>query len=436
MRSDLARKAVVEIYRAALSAADPYGAVRRQTERMRLVYLEGGFRRIVVAGFGKAVCPMAKAVEDSFGSEIQAGIAITKYGHQSATGALSRIKVMEGGHPIPDANGLFATRELTGLLAETDETTLVACLISGGASALLVAPAEGITLDDKRVLTGLLLNAGADIHELNAVRKHISRVKGGRLAEIAYPSKIVSLILSDVIGDRIDVIASGPTSHDPTTFCDAMEVLEKYGLTAAAPHSVIQHLVQGVKGIIPETPKEGSLILERVENIVVGSSGIALRAARDKAADMGFCAETLTVNLAGEAKNAGQWLAGKVKSAKARTNSRPLCLISGGETTVTVRGEGTGGRNMELALAFAIDIAGEQAITLLSSATDGTDGPTEAAGAIVDGSTVREAMERGLNPQEFLDRNDSYGFFSRTNGLFVTGPTGTNVMDIQIAVIL
>jgi glycerate-2-kinase len=305
-------------------------------------------------------------------------------------------------------------------------------MISGGGSALLVAPHEGITLPEKQQITQLLLRAGANIQELNTVRKHISRVKGGRLAELAYPARILSLILSDVIGDRLDVIASGPTAPDPTTFQDALGVIGRYDLADKIPEKVLGILMCGARGEIPETPKEKSQAFERVENIIVGSNKKAIEIAEREAAKRGYQVTILSSELQGEAREVGGWLARK---AMAMRDGSQICLISGGETTVTVKGSGLGGRNMELALAFAQEIKGIRGITFLSAGTDGTDGPTDAAGAIVDGETITRAEAAGHSPEAYLENNDSYHFFKATGGLFLTGPTGTNVMDLQIVLI-
>jgi hydroxypyruvate reductase/glycerate 2-kinase len=453
-----------EIFSAALKAVDPYEAVKLHTKKIHSAYISAGFDRLVIAAFGKAACTMAKAVEDDLSDLIDSGIVITKYGHtieqQSSrateqqeimeknysllktTALLSycstALKIFEAGHPVPDENGLKGTAEIVKLLKSADENTLVVCLISGGGSALLVSPYEGISLVEKQKITELLLKAGADINELNTVRKHISRVKGGRLAKIAYPAKVISLILSDVIGDRLDVIASGPTAPDKTTYTDALKVLEKYRLIDKSPGSIIEVLQKGAEGIINETPKEGNTIFDNVENIVIGSNRKALEAAKEKAESLGFKPEIISSEVTGEAREVGKWLAAEVRksrSAEEQKRKKPICLISGGETTVTVKGNGLGGRNMELALAFAMEIEGIDGVTLLSAGTDGTDGPTDAAGAIVDGETVKKARAIGLNPEEYLNNNDSYNFFKKIDGLFTTGPTGTNVMDIQIMVI-
>lgn len=418
-----------EIFRSALQAVDPHKAVASHIEdiRARLEYRRP--RRLIVVGFGKASCPMAKAVEEGLAGLVEAGLVITKYGHCSQNGP-GVIGIREAGHPVPDENGVEATIEMTGLLRDADKDTCVICLISGGGSALLVSPVEGISLRDKQEITGMLLKTGADIGELNAVRKHISRVKGGRLAETAYPARVISLILSDVIGDRLDVIASGPTAPDESTYDDALQVLEKYSLLDVAPPAVTHFLRKGTGRLIPETPKRGSPLFEGVENIIIGSSRIALEAAKSNAESLGFHSEIISTGLTGEARAAAGWLARE--ALEARAGHKRICLISGGETTVTVKGDGLGGRNMELALAFALEIDGIDGIKLLSAGTDGTDGPTDAAGAVVDGGTAARARALGLDPAAYLDNNDSYNFFSKEGGLLVTGPTGTNVMDIQI----
>jgi hydroxypyruvate reductase/glycerate 2-kinase len=424
-----------EIFTAALQAVDPYEAVLSRRQALDAEFRRGRFKRMVVAGFGKAACPMAKALEKCLPEWISRGIVITKYGHGEGYD-LRKTRIIEAGHPIPDHNGLRGTEEAIRLLEEADAETVVVCLISGGGSALLVSPADGLTLDDKMTVTGQLLRAGADIYDLNTVRKHLSRVKGGRLAGIAYPASIVSLVLSDVVGDRLDVIASGPTAPDSSTYHDALGVLKKYDLLHVAPPAVVALLRSGSGGMFPDTPKEGSHVFERVRNIIVGSNRMALDAARARAGSYGLTADIIASDLTGEAREAGRWLA--LKAGEARASSglrRPCCLISGGETTVTVKGNGLGGRNMELALSFAVEIDGIEGISLLSAGTDGTDGPTDAAGAFVDGRTLSRARAMGLDPARYLEENDSYHFFRKMDELFLTGPTGTNVMDIQIMVI-
>jgi glycerate 2-kinase len=300
-----------------------------------------------------------------------------------------------------------------------------------------VAPYSGISLEDKRRTTDLLLRAGADITETNAVRKHLSRVKGGRLARIAYPARVESLIISDVIGDGLDVIASGPTAPDTTTYSEALHVIHDYGIYRDVPECVLDLLRRGEKGLIPETPKENDGVFKNVTNTIIGSNEKAIAAARIKALELGFDVIVLSAALRGEAQEIGRRLAKEALAAakelrRGSATEKCLCLLSGGETTVTVQGQGLGGRNMELALAFALEVDGERGITLLSAGTDGTDGPTDAAGAIVDGKSADRGRAIGANPSQFLANNDSYSFFKKTGDLLLTGPTGTNVMDLQI----
>jgi glycerate 2-kinase len=424
-----------QIFGCAVEAANPQRGVLRHCEGIRSLYSEGGFSRLLVIGFGKASPAMALAMEECLGDIIDSGVVITKYGHASR-GKLKKIRLYEADHPIPDEDGVEATKRVMDMVSGADEKTLVVTLVSGGGSALLVAPFTPVTLAEKQMTTDLLLKAGADIGELNTVRKHLSRVKGGRLAEMIYPATSVSLILSDVIGDRLDIIASGPTAPDPTTFSDALSVLAKYGLVKKVPESVQELLVKGQTGMAPETTKPGNAVFAKVSNVIIGSNLLALEAAKEKAEDLGFRSEILSAEISGEAREAAAWLARKALEAKRSLEPETsICLVSGGETTVTVRGKGKGGRNMELALSFAVEIEGESGITFLSAGTDGTDGPTDAAGAVVDGNTAGAARLLGADPLHFLVENDSYNFFKTTGELLVTGPTGTNVMDVQITLI-
>jgi glycerate 2-kinase len=424
-----------EIFRAAIDAADPHALVRNYIENHGSFFPADLYRKVFVVGFGKASCPMAAAVAQALPLIIDEGIVITKYGHCKGY-ELEKISVHEAGHPLPDERGVRATNEIVALLEKADTKTLVICLISGGGSALLVSPCEGISLGHKQAITDLLLRSGATIHELNTVRKHLSMVKGGRLAELAWPATVISLIISDVMGDNLDVIASGPTAPDSTTYAEALSIVKRYGLSGPAPADALEVLERGEEGSLQETPKRGDRIFEKVRNVIVGNNGSALHAAREKAGSLGFQAEIVSDAISGEARDVGRNLARKavqIKSAKGA--SRPVCLISGGETTVTVAGKGRGGRNMELALSFAAEIEGAAGIKLLSAGTDGTDGPTDAAGAIVDGYTVERGRDKGAEVREYLANNDSYTFFKEAGGLLITGPTGTNVMDIQILAI-
>ncbi len=443
---NLTSRDLTAIWRAAIGAVDPYNAVKRaiQLERGRLIVSGSDqdlsiYPRILVVGAGKATARMAEAVGSILDDRIAEGLIIVKYGH---TGSLKTVAQVEAGHPSPDAAGVEGTEKLLGLVRSADERTLILCLLSGGGSALLVAPLPGLTLEDKQQTTDLLLRSGAAIHELNAVRKHLSAVKGGRLARQAFPATVLTLILSDVIGDRLDVIASGPTVPDSTTFADAASVIEKYGLRAKLPPRVAGLIDRGIAGEEQESPKSGDACFERSRTVIVGGLGQALAAARDNAELLGYPCEVMDVALQGEARDAATILArtaSRVQSGMRAGERR--CLLFGGETTVTVRGHGKGGRNQELALAFAKEIAGKRGIAMLSAGTDGTDGPTDAAGALVDGATLRKAGQAGLLAEAHLADNDSYTFFERfdaaTGGRahFKTGPTGTNVMDIQIVIV-
>ena len=436
MKNDLSRKTAVDIFNAALQAVNPSKLVQGYCDSIAAAYSKEHCNKLYLVSFGKAAFAMTEAlVASRVRDMITQGIVITKYGHAQGT-LTSNIDIFEAGHPIPDERGVAATKQVIALLKNTDRQTFVLCLISGGGSALLAAPCNGITLREKQQVTELLLKAGANINELNTVRKHISAIKGGRLAEIAHPSKLTSLILSDVIGDPLDVIASGPTSPDETTYWDAIDVVEEYGLRDKIPAQILSILRKGSEGKAKETPKRGDPVFERVENIIIGNNKIATEASARKAVESGFETTVLSSEIQGEARDAARWLALKaIESKRQKTADKKICLISGGETTVRVQGKGMGGRNTELALAFAREIAGLDGITLLSAGTDGTDGPTDAAGAIVDGYTVPKANAEGLNSEIYLNHNDSYAFFKKTSELLITGSTGTNVMDIQIVLI-
>jgi hydroxypyruvate reductase/glycerate 2-kinase len=434
------REAIFEILSSALKSVTHPLIAKIHIEGVLSEFFTKGFKRLIIIGFGKASCQMARTLMESIpGDLIKGGVLITKYGYAENSGFGAQIKVFEAGHPIPDKNGIEATGQIIRLLRASDEQTLLVCLISGGGSALFVSPYEGISLQDKQKVTDLLLKSGADIIEINSVRKHLSRVKGGRSAEIAYPARIIAFIISDVIGDRLDVIASGPTAPDTSTFQDAINVIKKYKIEDRVPKGIIKVLEKGRKGLIPETPKADSPMFRNVTNIIVGNNQMVLDAAKDKAQTMGFEAEIISSDITGEAKDVGKWLAKRAKETRnalcVMRDKKKICLISGGETTVTVKGDGKGGRNMELALSFAMQIEGIEGITLLSAGTDGTDGPTNAAGAIVDGKTITKARNLGLDPDKYLEDNDSYSFFRKIDSLLITGPTGTNVMDVQIILV-
>lgn len=432
------RKQALAILRAALKAADPVEAVLRHLQMKDGVLIAGkrryglkSFRRVLVIGAGKAGAPMAQAVERLLGRRIESGLLNVKYGHVAK---LRRVELNECGHPVPDEAGVRGAQRIAEIAREATAEDLVICLMSGGGSALLPFPAPPVTLADKQGTTRLLLESGANIHEINAVRKHISEIKGGQLARLAYPATVISLLLSDVIGDNLDVIGSGPTAPDASTFDGAAAILRKYRIYDRVPAEVRARMEQGLRGEIAETPKAGDEALSRTQNLVVGSNALAVDAAAVKARELGFRTMVLSTFIEGETRDVARMHAAIAKQM--RVSGQPLrppaCVISGGETTVTLEGDGLGGRNQEFALAAAIDIAGLADTLVLSAGTDGSDGPTDAAGAIADGTTVDRAAAKGLDAKDFLRRHDSYHFFDPLGDLIKTGPTNTNVMDIHI----
>jgi len=436
MTSVLSRQAL-RILGAALKAADPTEAVLRHVRRDGETLIAGSrrydltkFRNVYVIGAGKAGAAMALAIERVLGRRIDSGFVNVK----NASGTrLRHVALNESGHPIPDANGEQGARRIAKMAQDAGPGDLIVCPISGGASALLLLPAPPVTLKQKQKITQLLLNCGADIHELNCIRKHISLVKGGQLARLAYPATVLTLILSDVIGDDLDVIGSGPTVPDRSTFADARAILEKYGLQNKVPREVHERLSANA----PETPKPGDKIFKRVQNLIVGSNRLAVDAAANEARALGYHTMILSTLIEGETRDVARVHAAIAKEIRftGRPVKPPACVISGGETTVTVRGKGMGGRNQEFALAAAIDIAGLKNVLILSAGTDGIDGPTDAAGAIVDGRTLERAKAAGMDANKFLANNDSYHFFERLGNLIKTGPTGTNVADIRLMLV-
>lgn len=393
------------------------------------------FDGIYVVGAGKAGAMMASALETILGDRLAGGVVNVKYGH---TAPLKRVELIEAGHPIPDAAGVEGTTKIVELLERLGEDDLVFCLLSGGGSALMPLPAEGVTLAEKQAVTGRLLQCGATINEINAIRKHISRAKGGQLARLAYPATLVSLILSDVIGDPLDVIASGPTVPDESAYSDCRTILDRYGLESALPPSVVRHLDAGIKGTEPETPGPGDPVFDRTRNVLIANNRQALDAARTEAEKRGYNALVLSSSIDGETREIA-----RVYAAMAREIERhgdpvrsPACVISGGETTVTLRGSsGKGGRNQEFVLAAVAGIDGLERTLVFSAGTDGTDGPTDAAGAVADGQTLARAAGKGLYADACLDDNDAYHFFEPLGDLVITGPTHTNVMDLRLLLV-
>jgi glycerate 2-kinase len=437
IRSSPYSDAIQAVQRAALAAVEPGAAVRRAVQRQgeRLIaagqsYDLAAVEWVWVIGAGKAAAAMAAALHAILGDRLSGGLVVTKYGHASpGTGP---IEVVEAGHPLPDEAGMAAARRMAGLLAGGTGRDLVLAIISGGGSALLALPAAGISLADLQVTTDLLLRSGATIGEMNAVRKHLSQVKGGGLARLAAPNPLIGLILSDVVGDRLDAIASGPTAPDPTTFADAWAALERYDLTGRVPTPVRDRLQAGRRGEVPETPKPGDPLFDRVQNVLVGSNRLAAEAAVEQAQHHGLNALLLSTFIEGEACQAARVAAALARELVSfdRPVARPACLVWGGETTVTVRGKGRGGRNQELALAAAQALDGLPGVLLVALATDGTDGPTDAAGAVATGETAARARAAGLDLATHLAANDAYPFFAALDDLLRTGPTGTNVNDL------
>jgi hydroxypyruvate reductase len=432
------REAARAIFEAGLAAADPYSILRK---RFREVPGEGfGFEghpfvlpppgpggRVRILGAGKAACSLARALEERLSGRAVSGRLIVKHGHGTA---LDRVSVEEGGHPLPDEAGLGATKRLLADLEGGRPEDRIFFLLTGGASALLVSPAEGISLPDKIATTDLLLRSGATIREVNAVRKHLSEVKGGRLLERMAPARALAFVVSDVIGDDLSSIGSGPLVSDPTTFRDCLSIVERFGIESLLPESVRARLRRGALGGLPETPKPGEEILESAHHVLVASNRLSLDAAREMASALGFQAEIFGENLEG---NVHQVAADFVASLLSRKKSpRPKALLAGGELTLSVRGRGLGGRNQEFALVAAESLRGVPDVILLSAGTDGSDGPTDAAGAFADGTTWERAREAGLDPAAVLRDNDSYRLFDRLSDLLRTGPTGTNVNDLMV----
>jgi glycerate 2-kinase len=443
--TELTRKArtlALESLEHALKAANPKQMLKTKLLLKNSILRINGhmfdlnrFRNIYVIGGGKATGAMAEALEEKLGSRITKGIVNVPYGYKQKTRI---VKLHGANHPIPDNAGNAGTRQMLTIAEQAEKDDLIICLLSGGGSSLMPLPRNGIQLRDKQELTSALLKSGATINEVNTVRKHISDFKGGWLAKKAYPATILNIILSDVVGDKLDSIASGPAVPDHTRFVDARKVLEKYRLWANAPSSVREVLVQGEKGLIAETPKAGDVAFEKVYNVILGNNRSASLAACTYLKSEGLNTLLLTAPLEGEARDVSTALVSVAREILVSGNPvpKPAGVIAGGETTVTVTGKGAGGRNQELALAAVSRLSSFDGVALASLSTDGVDGPTDAAGAIVDGETLAKATTLGLDPAEYLRENDSYRFFSKLGDLIVTGPTGTNVNDISVIIIL
>ncbi len=441
------RVQALEILGAALAAVEPGAAIQNAVKLDSLnqtLWVDGQsydlktVERIFVVGAGKAGTPMSQALAALLGERLTSGAVTVKYGYGPAQ-VLPRLEIREAGHPVLDGAVITATTRITHLLSGLNERDLVLAVISGGGSALLEQPVEGVTLLDLQALTTALLKSGATINQMNTVRKHLSQVKGGQLARLTAPARLIGLILSDVVGSPLDVIGSGPTVPDTSTYQEAFEIIEGLGLIAAGqvPGSILAHLQRGLAGEISETPKPGDPLFERVHNVIVGDNRVAALAALAKAVELGFNPLLLSTFIEGEAREVARVLVGIAREVLStdRPVARPACLIAGGETTVTVRGDGLGGRNQEMALAAALAIDGLENVLIVPLATDGSDGPNDAAGALAEGDTVALARQKGLDPHDFLRRNDSYHFFETAGGLLKTGPTNTNVNDLTLILI-
>ncbi len=437
-KARLARSLILNCYREALNQVDPAKLVKSKLTLKKsilnindLSFDLDKYRNIYVVGGGKASGAMASALEQILGERITKGVINVPKGCKAKT---KHIKLNEANHPIPDQAGVEGTMQMLDIAKNANSNDLLICLLSGGGSSLMPLPREGLTLKEKQELTQTLLKSGAKIGEINAVRKHLSAVKGGSLAKVAAPATVLSLIISDVVGDVLGDIASGPTSPDKFTFQDAKVILEKYNIWEKASGSVRNIILQGIEGLIPETQKPNDTIFKKVHNVIIGSNQTACRAAKRFFESQKIKTSLLTCSLEGEARQVAAELANKIRAAAA--SKEAIAILAGGETTVNVTGKGVGGRNQELALATAIQLKGVKGFVFASLSTDGVDGPTDAAGAIIDEDTLKRAELAGLNPECCLLENDSYRFFSRLEDLVFTGLTGTNVNDIVIALLL
>lgn len=436
--SELRRSRLMCLVDGALAACAPQPVIRTAVAMDGDVLTIGDtaydlslFDRVVVVGAGKASAAMAQALKEVLGDRFDSGLIVTKYGHGLA---IDGCRVIESGHPVPDREGERAARELLALAGQVGARDLVLFLLSGGASALIPSPRPPVTLDDKMQATRLLLACGATIHEINAIRKHLSRLKGGLFAKALEPATVVTLIISDVVGDNLDVIGSGPTAPDCSTFDDCLEIIGRFGLSGRMPGTVMQVLRDGAAGLIPETTKHADCCFGQVRNHILANNEAALRGAAQAAERLGYRPVVLTSAMTGEAREVAAMLARTV-----RDHGRDkVCLLAGGETTVTIRGQGRGGRNQEMALALALELEREQArrpVSALCLGTDGSDGPTDAAGGLVLPETLRAARARDLHPEPYLANNDSYTFLKEADALLITGPTRTNVMDVAALIV-
>lgn len=431
------RQQLERIFGAGLAAVAPDAALRRHVRREGDALCVDGEvwplperGRVLAVGAGKGAAPLAKALEELLGDRIDEGAIIVKYGHGMA---LERIQTYEAAHPVPDAAGQAATRHILRLVEGAGAEDLVICLFTGGASALTPAPVAGVTLEDMQRLTASLLACGASIQEMNAFRKHLSVFGGGQLARAAAPARVLSFLVSDVVGDDMGVIASGPTSPDASTFGECLQLMARYGLEERLPPALVRCLRDGAAGRRPETPKADDPLFRQVCTRIVAGNGQALAAAAQAAQDMGMVVQVRERPYTGEARECAVQLVKEAQAAARRLGGagRRVCYLAGGECTVTLRGTGRGGRNQEMALAAALHLreAGDSRVTALFAGTDGTDGPTDAAGGFAAGAAL---AGRETEARELLEQNDSYTALERGGLLLRTGPTLTNVMDMAI----
>lgn len=433
------RKDLLAIFNAGVAAVKPDAALLSNLRLEGKALVAAGKRfdlakgRVIVIGAGKGAAPMAQALEGLLGDHISAGYVAVKYGHALAG---RKIRIKEAAHPVPDEAGVEAAREILRLASEAGKDDLVICLFTGGASALLPAPAYGLALEDLQKTTSLLLASGATIAEINAIRKHLSQLQGGRLAKAAGDATVLTMLVSDVIGDAPGEIASGPTAPDASTWRECLAIIAKYNLATQMPQPVLAILNEGAEGRLEETPRPGSPVFERTTNLIIASNAEALTAAAAEAACLGYDAHICADPMSGEARDCARRLIKKAKGIRSRLSpdAKPACLLAGGETTVTLRGNGKGGRNQEMALAAALELISTCGISCLFAGTDGTDGPTSAAGGFADAGTVAR-LGGGTLAKKLLAENDSNKALNMAGDLFVTGPTRTNVMDIAIILI-
>ena len=433
------REIAIEIFLAGVESVKPDSLIKRfvSINQNKLQIEKIGFdlstiKNIYVVGVGKASAAMAQAMESILKTRITSGHIITKYNHSVP---LKFITITEAGHPVPDENGIKGTEQIMSIVNKAEIDDLVICLISGGGSALLADVPEGCTLADLKAVNSILLKTGANITEMNCISKHLSKVKGGLLAKAASPATVVSLILSDVIGDPLDVIASGPTTTDPTTFADAISIIRNYKIEKEIPEKIYRVLQEGFENRRQETLKESDEILLHTINLIIGNNSLALKTAKEKAESLGFESRVITNKLDGDVGDVARYIVENAVKAKKEISYKKICLLFAGEPTVKVKGNGLGGRNQHLALIIASLLKDLPGITFLAGGTDGSDGPTDATGAVVDSLTAGNSSNLHLDIEQYINNCDSYNYFKKTGGLIITGPTQTNVMDLMVALI-